>query len=318
MMVSNCFGNMRTDNFNRMAVKPLVSLCIPTNGILEWVCPVLDSIYCQGVDEKLYEVVITDNGNNLEFKDSINKYLVSHENIVYKKTDAYMFQNQVEAFKLASSCFIKFVNHRMTLKAGALQHIIDFVEDNYRAKPTIFFSNGVLSTKATVMQCDSFEKFVENLSYWSSWSAGLAIWKNDFDKIPEKQEYNIYFPHITILFNKKDAGKYVIDNTPLLQELPTDEVKKGKYNLFQVFAVEYVSVIGDLMRNGHITIDCFLKIKKDILGFISDLYIKYVIQKKSCSYILDDYKKYISVYYNVSSVFFIGIKNFFKSKLRLN
>ena len=55
--------------------KPLVSLCIPTNGVVEWVFPVLDSIYNQSVDNALFEIVITDNGNNVVFKKSIQDYL---------------------------------------------------------------------------------------------------------------------------------------------------------------------------------------------------------------------------------------------------
>lgn len=300
-----------------MNVMPLVSLCIPTNGISEWVCPILESIYNQNVDESLFEVVITDNGNNAEFKNAIEKYLSAHRNIVYKKTNAYMFQNQIEAFKLSKGEFIKFVNHRMILNENALKYIIDFVKNNIEQKPVVYFLNGALPKQKIVNEYNEFEKFVEELSYWSSWSAGLAIWKRDFLELPEKQEYNLYFPHITILFNKKDAEKYVIDNTLLMQELPTDEVKKGKYNLFQVFAVEYVSVIGDLLRGGHISVDCFLKIKKAVHEFVSDLYVKYIVQKKSCSYILDDYKKYISVYYTVPSVLLCGIKNIVASKLKL-
>ena len=36
---------------------PIISLCIPTNGVIEWIFPVLDSIYVQGVEENLFEVV---------------------------------------------------------------------------------------------------------------------------------------------------------------------------------------------------------------------------------------------------------------------
>ena len=37
----------------------LISLCMPTNGVIEWVFPVLDSIFGQGVDDNLFEVVVT-------------------------------------------------------------------------------------------------------------------------------------------------------------------------------------------------------------------------------------------------------------------
>ena len=54
--------------------KPVLSLCMPTNGVIEWVFPVLESIYCQNVDETEFEVIITDNGDNKPFKEKIIEY----------------------------------------------------------------------------------------------------------------------------------------------------------------------------------------------------------------------------------------------------
>ena len=35
-----------------------LSLCLPTNGITEWVIPSLDSIYREDMDEDKFEVVV--------------------------------------------------------------------------------------------------------------------------------------------------------------------------------------------------------------------------------------------------------------------
>ena len=40
----------------------LLSICIPTNGVVEWIIPAINSIYSQGVDNNEFEVVVTDNG----------------------------------------------------------------------------------------------------------------------------------------------------------------------------------------------------------------------------------------------------------------
>ncbi|MDE7422958.1 MAG: glycosyltransferase, partial [Lachnospiraceae bacterium] len=58
-----------------MLSKPAVSLCIPTNGVIEWVFPVLDSIYKQNVDNDMFEVIVTDNGNNEKFSEEMEIYL---------------------------------------------------------------------------------------------------------------------------------------------------------------------------------------------------------------------------------------------------
>ena len=105
----------------------LVSLCIPTNGVVEWIFPVLDSIYNQNVNEDLFEVVIVDNGQNKGFKKLIKEYIKEHSNIVYKESDHSGFENEIDTYRLANGEFIKFVNHRTTLNEGALQYLIDFV-----------------------------------------------------------------------------------------------------------------------------------------------------------------------------------------------
>ena len=50
-----------------MNKQPILSLCIPTNGAVEWILPVIDSIYSQGYDNEKFEVVITDNGKESKF-----------------------------------------------------------------------------------------------------------------------------------------------------------------------------------------------------------------------------------------------------------
>ena len=104
----------------------LLSLCIPTYGVIEWIFPVLDSIYNQGVDEELFEVVITDNGKNEEFKHLINDYKNKHINLIYKETDAYSFLNEIESYKIASGDFIKFINHRTLMVEGSINYLSDF------------------------------------------------------------------------------------------------------------------------------------------------------------------------------------------------
>ena len=65
--------------------RPLLSICIPTNGILDWVSAVLESIYCQNVPKNLFEVVIACNGNEDSFDNFINKVKQKYDNLVYIK-----------------------------------------------------------------------------------------------------------------------------------------------------------------------------------------------------------------------------------------
>ena len=74
-------------------------------------------------------------------------YAEKHNNLTYKKTNSYMFDNQLEALKLAKGDFLKFVNHRSIWIEGRLQYMIDFLEQYEDERPVIYFSNGVLNKK---------------------------------------------------------------------------------------------------------------------------------------------------------------------------
>lgn len=277
---------------------PIVSLCMPTNGVIEWVFPVLDSIYGQEVEEGLYEVVITDNGDNTEFKKRITEYKKDHTNLVYKETNALPFLNEIESYKCASGELIKFVNHRTKLVDGALRKLIEFAKKNENEKPIVYFSNGVLRLKQEQYIYSNFDQFVKNLSYWSSWSTGMTIWKKDFERLPENiDSFNELFPHTNVLFSERHREKYVIDNTIIFDEMPQGKKSKGDYDLFSAFGIEYPGIICDLLRRGDITGETFRSVVDENLEFIAGLYLEYFIKKDYCSYDLSGFDNMFGIFY---------------------
>ena len=295
-----------------MNMKPALSLCIPTNGIIEWVFPVLNSIYSENCNTDEFEVIVTDNGNNKIFEEAMGDYARKHSNLIYKKTNAIMFENQIEAFKMASGDLIKFINHRMTLLPGTVNYLVEFAKKYQITMPPVYFSNGVLHMKQKVKECHCFDEYVRTLSYWSSRSAGTAIWKKTFNQIDLSKKFNTLFPHTGIVFAEKNENLYVVDNTKLMEELPTDNTKKGNYDLFHAFAVEYPSIIENLMIAGYISKDTFKNVKQRNGCFVSELYLNYVIKKKPCSYKLDGFSTSMKKYYSSIEIYnyaiFIEIK----------
>lgn len=291
-----------------MSDQPLLSLCIPTNGVLDWVKPVLENIYKQGVDETLFEVVVTDNGDSKEFQQFMEKQAASHDNLHYRKTIAQGFLNQIESFRDANGVFIKFVNHRMMLNQGVIEELLKFVRENQKKKPIAYFLNGSLPLPEQ-NHYDSFDEFIAALSYYSSWSGGLSIWKEDFEQLPKDTVYNKLFPHTTILFWPFERRSYYIDNHIMMESLPENH-PKGRYNLFHAFAVEYPSIICDLYRQERIQITTFLKVKKELLSFLASLYVDYFILHRKCSYDLSGMKTSIQVYYSYSALRKNAVKMF--------
>ena len=219
-------------------------------------------------------------------------YSKAHDNLIYRKTNAVQFNNQIEAFKLASGKLIKFINHRKVLLPGSLNYLLEFVEKYQSSKPFVYFLE---DDNAGVYE--NFDSFVSGLSYFSSYSGGIAMWRDDFMKIDLNKPFNVLFPHTDMLFSARKKNQYIIDGHSITKDLPTDETKKGKYNLFFAFAVEYPSIILELYRNGDITYKTLKKVKEDNYGFLCMLYLNYIILKKPCSYDLQNYKDNLRIYY---------------------
>lgn len=282
---------------------PLLSLCIPTNGIIDLIFPVLESIYSQkDVDFSLFEVVVMDNGDNQEFKTKIREFAKLHKNLVYKETELKGFLSESECYKAASGTFIKFINHRTKLLSNAINYFIDFIKQNESEKPCVYFSNGVIKQIKGVAEYKDFDSYVRGLHYWSSWSTGMGFWKEDFDRIPKGTDFNELYPHTTILFSERNKSKYIIDNKVLLDEIPVSHANKGKYNLFHAFGVEYPGIICDLLRDGSITTETFLSVKKDNLKFLADLYLSFVMLKQPCSYDLSGRGQSLNVFYTYKQI----------------
>ena len=294
-----------------MDSKPIVSICIPTNGVVEWLFPALDSIYKQKVDNDLFEIVITDNGNNKEFKSKIASYLASHDNIVYDETTALPFVNEIEAYKRATGRLIKYSNHRNIFVEGSLEKYIDFANRYKDEKPIVYFANGVLDISKEEHVYNNFDEFVRELSYWSSWSTGMTIWKDDFDRLSKDISlYNEMFPHTDILFSVRDRSKYIIDNRPLVYELPVNGISKGNYNLFSAFGKDYPKIIEGLYYDGSISEETYKYVLDKNLDFIVFLYWEYCVRKKPCSYNLSGFGSIFERFYS-KRIFYNKLVNIF-------
>lgn len=294
-------------------MSPVISLCLPTNGVIEWVFPVLDSIYNQKVENDLFEVIVTNNGNNHQFDIMMQEYAGKHNNLIYKKTDAYMFHNQLEALKLASGVYLKFVNHRGVFQDGALREMINIILENTTDMPVIFFSNGTLKKGEYVL--DSFDSFVGTLKRYVSWTTGVGIWKSDYEKIPDDVRIDKISPHSCILFSERKKKKYLIENFVFSKDIDTDASKKGTYNLFKAFAVEEVTIALNLLIDGDISAKTFKAVKKDYRNFVSELYYIYIIKKEPCSYDLTGFNDSMGIFFTKADIYIGGLGLIFKKML---
>lgn len=299
--------------------KPLLSLCLPTNGISEWVFPVLDSVFSQNVDSSLFEVVVTDNGNNQDFFEKMQDFSKLHSNLIYKKTNAFLFENQIEALRLANGEYLKFLNHRAILETNSLNWLIETIEKYKDEKPVIYFSNGGLNLKNT-FEINSFDGFVKGLGELASWTTGVGVWKTDFEKIPKDKIYNKISPHSDVLFAERKKTKYIINDYIWSHEIDNNHSKKGSYDLYKAFGIEEFSITLGLYLDGDISIETLKFVKKSYEKLLVRFYRNFNILKKPCSYNIKNFYSNVSIFFNARKIKFkawfgiipAGIKRIFR------
>jgi len=280
----------------------VLSLCMPTNGISEWVFPSLDSIYMSKVDVELFEVIVTDNGKNEVFEREMMSYAKGHSNLIYKKTEAFMFDNQLEALKLAHGDYLKFVNHRSVWLPERLQYMIDYLAQFESEKPVVYFSNGVMGWGPVSKEYNTFDSFVGALGVYGTWTSGVGIWKTKYEEIKDNCQYDRISPHAGILFGDRKNNKYIINDKYWMKEIDTDHSKKGNYNLYKAFALDELIIILNLYRDGDITEDTLIQVKNSFREFLISLYRDFNIKKKACSYDLSGFSKYINIFFDEKEI----------------
>lgn len=270
----------------------LLSICIPTNGVVEWVVPVIESIYAQDVPFDLFEVVVTDNGESTDLQKAVEKF--SYSNFHYYKTQSKGFTNQIDCFRMANGVYRKMLNHRSCLLPNSLNKMIEIVNKYKDTKPVLYFAEGKTSNE-TFVECNNIDEFFKSLSYYVSWSAGVGVWNTDLEKLDTSKADNM-FPHLIYMLDENLSDKYVIWNEPY--ERMADDSGKGGYDVFHTFAVHYLDIIKDLLEKGRIKESSFLFMKKELYIYLRQLYLFEVLLPTKHTYILRNIKESMAVYYS--------------------
>lgn len=290
-------------NIRKEQNKPILSLCIPTDGNIKWVLPVLESIYTQNVDFNLLEVIVTDNGGKEELANAL--VLKNYPNLKYFKSETHGFINIIDSLKQANGVFRKMINHRSCLLPEILNEIIDLINQNKYTRPIIYFSDNRIENDNDVIECKNYDELIYHLNYWISWSAGIGIWEDDSDNL-DKIKFDPTFPNISVVLDLRNESKCLIWNKKYQEML--DDSGKGGYNLFEAFAVILPNLLTHYRKEGKITIRTYESTKKKLFGFLVSLYDNEVLSKSAHSYVLTNIKESVSLHYKTTGYFMMVIK----------
>lgn len=274
-------------------MQPLLSICIPCFKRLEFLRNTLRSIYYDNddVDLSKYEVVISDNDPCHEIKNIMHEF--PYENIKYINSDCKGFLNSYYVLTYGTGKLLLLHNSQSLFVKGSLKYMLSLIENDILQCPYFFFTNNELNNIID-KTFTNFDDFVYTLSYWSSWSNGFTIWKDDLDSI-KINKLNPLFPHTSLFFTQDNHDLFVIDNHKLftVQRIP----HRGGHNKFKAFTIDYPSLIEMAYNNNLIS----LRTKKHILNQIqcrflpSLLFNKYIARIETFE--MKGYYKNLKMYF---------------------
>lgn len=256
---------------------PILSICIPTYNRLDILRNTIASIYADldGVELDDFEVVISDNSKEHTTQPVVAEF--DFKNLHYNITECEGFKNSFYALSYGKGEYLKLNNNYTMFRRGTLKLLISQLKKMKATQTQVIYTNG-LRQKKTFIQYNSFDDYMFGLSYFSSWSAGYGMWKDDFDRVKDYVELDKYFPQTSLLLSQDYKKSFALDDRVLFEDQHVP--KKGGYNIFKVFSVDFVSLIMGAYSSRKISERTYKKIKSDLLyQYLSVRYFKTVIAR---------------------------------------
>lgn len=275
-----------------------LSICIPTYQRIEITRNTIKSIYSDlsGVNLDDFEVIVSDNDQNESSRIFVEEF--PYHNFHYYRTKCEGFMNSFHVLGYGKGAFLKLHNNYTKLRPSSLRYMINEVKQYEDTHALMFFTNGLRHFNIK-QEFGTFDSFMNSLSYFSSWSSGFGIWKDDYDSIKQNIEINKWFPQTSMLLPFTQKRKYVLNDDVIFEDQKVP--KKGGYNPYRVFGVDYLSLIKDSFDKGNISKVTFNIIKKDLLcDYLASRYFKTVIARID-KFEHDNIRKHLSVYYQSSA-----------------
>ena len=260
----------------------LISICIPTYNRGK----ILEDSLSHITAERMFletdeiEIIVADNVSPDNTQEICERFAANFPGkvIYYRQKENHGTPgNMTTLMKMAKGDFIKFQNDNFYFHPGALERMCNFIRSKQKDKPVVFFGSGHMPyCPAGVFPFKSHDEMLELLSYYTTWLGGFGFWKLDRDhvlKIHEKY-CDTLLPQVAILwalFDEKKSG--VVDNRELLSDEHSTEIKKGGYNIAEVFGKDYLGMLREHMGNGRISKRAYEKEKKRI--FQDFIFFKY-------------------------------------------
>jgi abequosyltransferase len=298
-----------------MTNKPLLSICIPTYNRCEILDKTLYSLF-SNPDFDIYkiEVIVSDNASTDCTKDIVSKYpLVKYFRNDYNLGDA----NFDIVLSYGNGEYIKLFNDTLSFNVGMLKKMLLIIENNINDKPNLFFYQNMFTNSNCTKVVNTVSEFLNQVSFHTTWIINFGTWRIDFDLIQDKKRYSelqlLQVDWTYQIVNNKKRTIIFFDNNNSIAN-----VKKGGYNIFQVFVTNYLFILANKKPNiYYFQLEKYRLYRYFIVYWIKSLVIDKNENdfdlKKSFMIIFKNY--WYTLYFYASIIFlsFFKIKKLFKT-----
>jgi hypothetical protein len=210
--------------------------------------------------------------------------------------------NIVSVLEHAHGKLLKVHNDYLIFRPGTLPLLLEIASLSQESQPLIFLGNGSLKNEKTIY-LNSFDEFMNSVSFWCTFAGGFCIWKSDYSKHREIK-INRMFPHTSLLFANFSKSSFWVDNSLFFDNHPIKA--KGGYNVFNVFAVQFLDLIIECKAKKIISEITFKKIKRDLFfNFLVRWYCTMFFQQSTFTFDTRDARKSITTYYSTFEYFLL-------------
>jgi abequosyltransferase len=244
---------------NLKSEDPILSICIPTHNRAEYLDEVLGSITSQTIFIKSYcvQIVISDNASTDHTADVCKKYITKHKDkIVYTLNDNDLGPENIKiVLSKASGKYLKLNNDTFVHKNGSLDFMVENIKNTDLNNKVLIFNFG---NKKGDYLLESLDEFVKVVDYYITWIAIFGISRNHFTA-NERYFTSGLLPHVPVLLETvKSCKVQIVCADDYFSTI--DPIKKGGYDVIDVFLVEFSNILRKYLGLNGITKKTFDKL----------------------------------------------------------
>ncbi len=283
--------------------KPILSICIPTRNRDVYLASTLNSIikdeYFLSTDD--VEIVISDNCSD-DNTEELCRGLVEKfpGKFVYKRQETDLHdKNFVEVLKLANGKYAKLNNDTLSFNKNSLRQIVSALSDvDYNA---VFFTNRKTQSDFEIHKFKNADEIFNYLTYQCTWIGGLCVKTEAYKNLSAQDRFsNLNFAQIDILARLAQTNGAIVIEGNLMTSFQFS--KKGGYNIAEIFGINLVTILNELVNEKLIskrTFDIYLK--KLLTEHINPYYFDH---NEKFSFLKTGYFKYLFNIYKFKPYFY--------------